>query len=126
MAHEEQPQGRQEQRPEEGARGQWRVDTKDLQEGWETITADAYVCAGDVPGIQRLIPQDWRKMPIFDNIFRLEAVPVATVQLRFDGWVTELNGKGRGFPRPRMPILRMAGGTCARLRASDVWRNSSA
>jgi zeta-carotene desaturase len=57
----------------------------------ETITADAYVCAGDVPGIQRLIPQDWRKMPIFDNIFRLEAVPVATVQLRFDGWVTELN-----------------------------------
>ena len=28
MAHEEQPQGRQEQRPEEGARGQWRVDTK--------------------------------------------------------------------------------------------------
>jgi zeta-carotene desaturase len=57
----------------------------------ETITADAYVCAGDVPGIQRLIPQAWRKMPIFDNIFRLEAVPVATVQLRFDGWVTELN-----------------------------------
>ena len=57
----------------------------------ETITADAYVCAGDVPGVQRLIPQDWRKMPIFDNIFRLEAVPVATVQLRFDGWVTELN-----------------------------------
>ena len=37
MAHEEQPQGRQEQRPEEGSRGQWRVDTKDLQEGWETI-----------------------------------------------------------------------------------------
>ena len=37
MAHEEQPQGRQEQGPEEGARGQWRVDTKDLQEGWETI-----------------------------------------------------------------------------------------
>ncbi len=29
--------GRQEQGPEEGARGQWRVDTKDLQEGWETI-----------------------------------------------------------------------------------------
>ncbi len=37
MAQGEQPQGRQEQRPEEGARGQWRVDTKDLQEGWETI-----------------------------------------------------------------------------------------
>ena len=32
-----QPQGRQDQRPEEGAQGQWRVDAKDLQEGWETI-----------------------------------------------------------------------------------------
>ncbi len=31
------PQARQEQRPEEGAQGQWRVDAKDLQEGWETI-----------------------------------------------------------------------------------------
>ena len=30
-------EGKQEQKPEDGARGQWRVDTKDLQEGWETI-----------------------------------------------------------------------------------------
>ncbi|MGK7930820.1 MAG: 9,9'-di-cis-zeta-carotene desaturase, partial [Microcystaceae cyanobacterium] len=57
----------------------------------ETIKADAYVCALDVPGIQRLLPPDWRKMSMFDNIYQLEAVPVATVQLRFDGWVTELN-----------------------------------
>lgn len=56
----------------------------------ETITADAYVCAVDVPGIQRLLPQDWRKWSEFNNIYSLEAVPVATVQLRFDGWVTEL------------------------------------
>lgn len=27
---------------------------------------------------------------MFDNIYRLDGVPVATVQLRFDGWVTEL------------------------------------
>jgi zeta-carotene desaturase len=57
----------------------------------ETITADAYVCACDVPGIQKLIPSDWRKWPEFDNIYKLDTVPVATVQLRFDGWVTELN-----------------------------------
>lgn len=57
----------------------------------ELITADAYVCACDVPGIQKLIPQDWRKIAEFDNIYQLTAVPVATVQLRFDGWVTELN-----------------------------------
>lgn len=56
----------------------------------EQITADAYVCACDVPGIQRLLPQEWRQIPLFDNIYHLEAVPVATVQLRFDGWVTEL------------------------------------
>lgn len=56
----------------------------------ETITADAYICACDVPGIQRLLPPAWRQWPEFDNIYKLEAVPVATVQLRFDGWVTEL------------------------------------
>jgi zeta-carotene desaturase len=56
----------------------------------ETIAADAYVAACDVPGIQRLLPQQWRKWSEFDNIYKLDAVPVATVQLRFDGWVTEL------------------------------------
>ncbi|WP_341525099.1 9,9'-di-cis-zeta-carotene desaturase [Nostoc sp. UHCC 0302] len=56
----------------------------------ETITADAYVCACDLPGIQRVLPQEWRKWSEFDNIYKLDAVPVATVQLRFDGWVTEL------------------------------------
>ncbi|MDY6782134.1 MAG: 9,9'-di-cis-zeta-carotene desaturase [Cyanobacteriota bacterium] len=57
----------------------------------ETITADAYVFACDVPGIQRVLPQEWRKWDQFDKIYELDAVPVATVQLRFDGWVTELN-----------------------------------
>lgn len=57
----------------------------------ELIKADAYVCACDIPGIQKIIPQAWRKYPEFDNIYKLDAVPVATVQLRFDGWVTELH-----------------------------------
>ncbi|MEY2855980.1 MAG: hypothetical protein RLZZ74_289, partial [Cyanobacteriota bacterium] len=56
-----------------------------------TIRADAYVCACDLPGIKQVIPQSWRKWSEFDNIYKLDAVPVATVQLRFDGWVTELN-----------------------------------
>jgi zeta-carotene desaturase len=56
----------------------------------ETITADAYVAACDIPGIQRLLPESWRQWQEFDNIYKLDAVPVATVQLRFDGWVTEL------------------------------------
>lgn len=58
----------------------------------ETIIADAYVCATDVPGVQRLLPEAWRKTwSEFDNIYKLDTVPVATVQLRFDGWVTELH-----------------------------------
>lgn len=56
----------------------------------EIVTADAYVFACDVPGIQRILPPEWRKWSEFDNIYKLDAVPVATVQLRFDGWVTEL------------------------------------
>lgn len=56
----------------------------------ETITADVYLAACDIPGIQRLLPQEWRKWREFDNIYKLEAVPVVTVQLRFDGWVTEM------------------------------------
>jgi len=57
----------------------------------ETVTADAYICACDVPGVQRLLPEAWRRWELFDSIYKLETVPVATVQLRFDGWVTELN-----------------------------------
>jgi zeta-carotene desaturase len=57
----------------------------------EIITADAYLAACDIPGIHRVLPQQWRKWSEFDNIYKLEAVPVATVQLRFDGWVTELH-----------------------------------
>ncbi|MBD2460408.1 9,9'-di-cis-zeta-carotene desaturase [Oscillatoria sp. FACHB-1407] len=56
----------------------------------ETIAADVYVCACDVPGTQRLLPEEWRRWQEFDNIYKLDTVPVATVQLRFDGWVTEM------------------------------------
>ncbi|MEO0803440.1 MAG: 9,9'-di-cis-zeta-carotene desaturase [Cyanobacteria bacterium J06642_2] len=57
----------------------------------EVMNADIYVCAAAVPGVQRLLPQHWRKWPEFENIYKLSAVPVVTVQLRFDGWVTELS-----------------------------------
>lgn len=59
----------------------------------DIITADAYLAACDVPGIQRLLPSEWRQWSQFDNIYKLEAVPVVTVQLRFDGWVTEMEDK---------------------------------
>ncbi|MEM9136103.1 MAG: 9,9'-di-cis-zeta-carotene desaturase [Cyanobacteria bacterium P01_F01_bin.42] len=61
------------------------------EDGFEVVEADAYLCACDVPGIQKLIPTEWRQWSEFDNIYQLTAVPVVTVQLRFDGWVTEMN-----------------------------------
>ncbi|KAF4374398.1 hypothetical protein G4B88_026285 [Cannabis sativa] len=54
------------------------------------IKADAYVAACDVPGIKRLLPQQWRESEFFNNIYELVGVPVVTVQLRYNGWVTEL------------------------------------
>ncbi|XP_073004923.1 zeta-carotene desaturase, chloroplastic/chromoplastic [Typha latifolia] len=54
------------------------------------IKADAYVAACDVPGIKRLIPSQWREWDLFDNLYKLVGVPVVTVQLRYNGWVTEL------------------------------------
>lgn len=74
----------------------------------ELIQADYYVAACDVKGMQRLIPEEWRdRFTEFDKIFELSAVPVVTVQIRFDGWVTEMKdralqtrvgeGKGHGL-----------------------------
>lgn len=56
---------------------------------------DVVVAATDVPGIQRLLPPSFRKYKEFDNVYNLEAVPVQTVQLRFNGWVTEMNDMTR-------------------------------
>ncbi len=62
--------------------------TMGTPDGDVEVEADAYLAA--CAGIQRLLPEEWRRFEQFDNIYKLEAVPVATVQLRYDGWVTEL------------------------------------
>ncbi|MFM9109847.1 MAG: 9,9'-di-cis-zeta-carotene desaturase, partial [Prochlorococcaceae cyanobacterium] len=67
------------------------------------VQADAYLAACDVPGIQRLLPEAWRRHPLFEAIYRLEAVPVATVQLRYNGWVTELGADGAAAARRADP-----------------------
>ncbi|GMI48054.1 hypothetical protein TrCOL_g11417 [Triparma columacea] len=56
---------------------------------------DAVVCALDVPGIKKVLPENFRKFKMFDNIYQLDTVPIATVQVRFDGWVTEMNSESR-------------------------------
>ncbi|MEB3159584.1 MAG: 9,9'-di-cis-zeta-carotene desaturase [Synechococcus sp.] len=72
------------------------------------VEADAYLAACDVPGIQRLLPDAWRRFPQFEAIHKLEAVPVATVQLRYDGWVTEL-GDGQQQEQRRTDLATPAG-----------------
>ncbi|GIL92895.1 hypothetical protein Vretimale_14794 [Volvox reticuliferus] len=62
----------------------------------KTMSADVYVAALDVPGIKRLLPSAWRSAhPQFDRIYKLVGVPVITVQLRYDGWVTEMKDASR-------------------------------
>ena len=56
---------------------------------------DAVVGAVDVPGIKKLLPPSFRKIDMFDRIYELDCVPIATVQLRFNGWVTEMSDDGR-------------------------------
>jgi zeta-carotene desaturase len=56
---------------------------------------DAVVAAVDVPGIKKLLPESFRKHQMLDNIYNLECVPIATVQVRFNGWVTEMNDDAR-------------------------------
>jgi len=56
---------------------------------------DAVIAALDVPGIKKVLPESFRQYPMFDNIYNLDTVPIATVQVRFDGWVTELNDEAR-------------------------------
>jgi zeta-carotene desaturase len=77
-------------------------------EGEITVQADTYLAACDVPGIQRMVPAAWRRWPLFDHIYKLEAVPVATVQLRYDGWVTEL-GDTPSAQAARTDVDRPAG-----------------
>jgi zeta-carotene desaturase len=56
---------------------------------------DAVVAACDVPGIKKVLPESFRKFEAFDKIYNLDTVPIATVQVRFDGWVTEMQDEDR-------------------------------
>jgi len=67
------------------------ASTFDAEEGTETRKFDVVVCAADVPGVKKVLPPSFRDhFPMFDRIYQLDTVPIATVQVRFDGWVTEM------------------------------------
>jgi zeta-carotene desaturase len=56
---------------------------------------DAVIAACDVPGIKKVLPDNFRKHDFFDKIYKLDTVPIATVQIRYDGWVTEMDDEAR-------------------------------
>ena len=60
-------------------------------DGEKIISADRYLAACDVPGIKKMIPEAWYELKEFQGLKKLRAVAVATIQLRYNGWVTELN-----------------------------------
>ncbi len=72
----------------------------DTLEGEKSISADKYLAACDVPGIKKIIPKEWYELSEFQGISKLRAVAVATIQLRYDGWVTELNKNNTNVNRP--------------------------
>ena len=70
-------------------------------------------------------------MELFDNVWKLVGVPVITVQLRYDGWVTEMaadNGlqpssarqPAGPLPRSRQVLLLMLVGLVRTLPDSPV------
>jgi len=83
----------------------------------KVVKADAYVAALDVPGAKQLLPQDWRKYNEFDKLYKLEGVPVITVQCRYDGWVTEMQS---GKPSPTVAAVPKPVGLDNLLYSADV------
>jgi len=65
------------------------------ESGDEVRQFDVVIAALDVPGIKKVMPASFRKVPMFDKIYNLETVPIATVMVRFDGWVTEMQDIAR-------------------------------
>ncbi len=64
------------------------------------VHADKYLAACDVPGIKKIIPKEWYRFNEFAGLKKLRAVAVATIQLRYDGWVTELNNFNKNNEKP--------------------------
>lgn len=71
------------------------IKTKGPDQTEITKEFDTVIAACDVPGIKKVLPESFRKYDQFDNIYNLDCVPIATVQVRFDGWVTEMQDEAR-------------------------------
>ena len=59
-------------------------------------------------------------MAQFDNVHKLVGVPVITVQLRYDGWVTELTGSDQQQQHSQQHSQQRAGEQSARAPSAAV------
>ncbi len=57
----------------------------------EIVKADAYVSAMPVDILKRLLPDEWRALPLFANLKHLVGVPVINVHLWFDRKLTDVD-----------------------------------
>ncbi len=57
----------------------------------EKVTADAYVSAIPVDPFKLLIPEQWKKMDIFQKLDGLKGVPVINIHLWFDRKLTDID-----------------------------------
>jgi 9,9'-di-cis-zeta-carotene desaturase len=85
--------------------GQVRLDTKVAEllmdgteeargvrlENGETLEADAVVLAAPLHSSRQLVPDELRRFPYFDNLWRLKSVPVMNVQVWFDRYVSSVD-----------------------------------
>jgi len=78
-----------------------RTAQDDMEDGEAPVaddgvrTFDTVIAACDLPGIKKVMPDSFKKHKLFANIYELDTVPIATVQVRFDGWVTEMQDDKR-------------------------------
>ena len=57
----------------------------------QDVIADAYVSAMPVDVMKVLMPEQWKTIPYFSNLYELEGVPVINVQIWFDRKLTDID-----------------------------------
>jgi hypothetical protein len=94
VAQKKQPQAMQEQRPEEGAQGQRRIDGKDIQEGWETIKE-----------IDRVLGHLEGRLDKVTAVIRQVAVQGKALELVIPEEDADCAGSGESSEEPEVPVL---------------------
>ncbi len=95
VAQKKQPQVKREQRPEEGAQGQRKVEGKDIQEGWETIKE-----------IDRVLGHLEGRLDKVTAVIRQVAVQGKALELGMPEEDADGAGSGESSEEPEVPTLQ--------------------